>query len=1788
MDKQLSYSVEEVNALKEGYSQLSNELKKMQEEICQNFKNIKEFFLVGHGGRIIITSEGEIEEANIHFLEGMGFSSNDPIRGKSLLAMVSETDRSTFSIAINKIIDNKSDNLNIIIGMQRADGSPIDASVSLARFYDAAEKKNLFFVSVTNITSQLSMHFELEEKKKLLQEAQKLSSFGYWHYSYASKKISWSDEVFHIFEMSKNEDISTLSRIIKHIHPSDHEQFYNFWEANTQKQAVNEVTFRIIVTDGSVKYITMKAELEKDRNNRPLRVLGTIVDITETWYREKKILENEELFHSLFNNLTDIFIIFELEYNNDGVICDYIYKDINPLYEMKLGFSRNEVVGKKLSSHLPSIFQQFHPLFKVTAIASQPQQDRLYIQMLDTFFDVLIYSPSQNMLATIWRDVSLMVEAESSLRESEEKYRQIFSIASDALFMADFQTGKILETNPTASKMYGFSRDELLSLSFLDLTFEPEKLRELLNAQVSTLTNEVCIRKDTKKFPVEISLAYFNWNGRKVIFISVRDITERIISQEQLIKSEQKFKQLFDFSNDAILIFKNYRIIDFNLKASQLFDSKYSSLVNKTLWSISPGYQSSGEDSRMNAVELLQDTLTGNQHQVEWIFQRGDLSTFVADIKLSPILYGNEKVIQAIIRDITPQKETELALKNEAERWKFALEGSTTGVWDWDIHTNHIYFSPAWKLMLGFQDHEFPNMFEEFEKRVHPDDVMRMFDHINSYLEGKISSFYIEFRMQCKNGSFKWVLGRGIITSHTPDGKPSRFIGTHDDITRSKILEQNYLSEINKLKQTASMLKTGYWELDLRTMIFHGSTQAFQMLGFGNEPLYLKKLEKIIHPDDKDVFMNLFATNTPTQTEYLESFRVLVGNETRHIQSYVLPQFDSNDTLSGYLGAFQDITIHKTLESEQEYQHNLLKAITEQQYFSILIAQNEQIVFSNRKASDFFGYPETKFQSQGFSLFELIHLPAREEFHKRMNEWVNQKGKNTSFETEIFTKHRRVKWAEVFAIPLNYLNNESILLVFHDISTRKINQLELQNRLNTLQLVFERMEGGIAMLNSENKPIITNPKFKFLFGDLAGGLKKFESNIDIRENEKTVLQAVKSIKENPSLHQPLQLSLAREGGNIWVHLFVNVLADDNCIVYLQEIDQIKLAESAALHDAQILHDMIESRKFAAALFSANLELIFSNGLFNEQFATLSNEGHFNLSYLPFSSNPEFQNFLSGFYQGTGPTISYKFEEFNGAIFTIEARALSFEQIQYIALTIIDETLTNNEIAQLKSGFERFYNLFESSPLGIALIDKNRSILQTNKAYAQILNYNINELNNKKVDELVPIENLSENLNNYYQIFSGVKGYYSIRQLMIQKGEKPIWVKNDVYASKDRFGNITTAINIIEDITGSIDNENKNTVKIRMNTLKTISNSMAHLFNNQFMSIFGSAYLLKSLSEDVLIGNYANNIISAMQRWSDHAHKYLFFSSQTRNLHIIVDVHQVIKEIRNSELLNNYPTVSLKYQFDSAQGKLIGDPNHLYTAIQTLIFNALEALPEGGNITISTHDVFFEKDETSTEQAIIKAGRYIRIRIADTGQGINPKDMPHIFEPFFTTRKNPINPGLGLPLCKLLINQMGGSVRIFSETGTGCQANIYLPIPENEKLQKFVMPNEQILLKGSANIILVDDEEVIRIITGEFLQKLGYNVFSFSSGQGAIKFFKENQDSVDLVILDMQMPIMDGATLFRQLKAIEPKVNVILLSGFNLDERIETLIKEGLSAFIQKPVGIEKLSQAISKVVYNKK
>jgi diguanylate cyclase (GGDEF)-like protein/PAS domain S-box-containing protein len=141
------------------------------------------------------------------------------------------------------------------------------------------------------------------------------------------------------------------------------------------------------------------------------------------------------------------------------------------------------------------------------------------------------------------------------------------------------------------------------------------------------------------------------------------------------------------------------------------------------------------------------------------------------------------------ITDITERKKSEEALKDSEFRWKFAIEGSGDGVWDWNIQTDEAQYSKRWKEMLGYSDEDILPTNDEWSSRVHPDDQLYVKNAMQAYLEGMTEIYVVEYRLRCKDDSYKWILGRGMIVSRSEDGKPLRMIGTHTDISERKHLE---------------------------------------------------------------------------------------------------------------------------------------------------------------------------------------------------------------------------------------------------------------------------------------------------------------------------------------------------------------------------------------------------------------------------------------------------------------------------------------------------------------------------------------------------------------------------------------------------------------------------------------------------------------------------------------------------------------------------------------------------------------------------------------------------------------------------------------------------------------------------------------------------------------------------------------------------------------------------------------------------------------------------------------
>ena len=222
-------------------------------------------------------------------------------------------------------------------------------------------------------------------------------------------------------------------------------------------------------------------------------------------------------------------------------------------------------------------------------------------------------------------------------------------------------------------------------------------------------------------------------------------------------------------------------------------------------------------------------------------------------------------------------------------------------------------------------------------------------------------------------------------------------------------------------------------------------------------------------------------------------------------------------------------------------------------------------------------------------------------------------------------------------------------------------------------------------------------------------------------------------------------------------------------------------------------------------------------------------------------------------------------------------------------------------------------------------------------------------------------------------------------------------------------------------------------------------------------------------------------------------------------------------------------------------------------------------------------------EETARASNLASGKYIRLSIADTGVGMDKATRERIFEPFFTTKEMGRGTGLGLASVYGIIRNHGGAVGVESREGEGTVFRIYLPASKSKPLQKKEETLPEVL-NGSGTILLVDDEEMITQVGGEILEKIGFKVLLANSGKQAVELFRRRPDSIDLVILDMIMPEMNGPEVFDRLREFNPRVKVLLSSGYAMEGAARELLRKGCRGFIQKPYNIDELSTKVRTVM----
>ncbi|MBN1363346.1 MAG: response regulator, partial [Syntrophaceae bacterium] len=367
---------------------------------------------------------------------------------------------------------------------------------------------------------------------------------------------------------------------------------------------------------------------------------------------------------------------------------------------------------------------------------------------------------------------------------------------------------------------------------------------------------------------------------------------------------------------------------------------------------------------------------------------------------------------------------------------------------------------------------------------------------------------------------------------------------------------------------------------------------------------------------------------------------------------------------------------------------------------------------------------------------------------------------------------------------------------------------------------------------------------------------------------------------------------------------------------------------------------------------------------------------------------------------------------------------------------------------------------------------------------------------------------------------------------------------------------------------------------KMETIGTLAGGLAHDLNNLLMGIQGHASLIgvdidsnhQFWSHVKGIEEYVKSATSLTSQLLGFARggKYEVTPTALNDLieHTAEMFSRTHKEIRFMKTF--YPELCV----------VEADKRQMEQVLLNLFINAWQAMPEGGDLYLKTENTML--DEIQADLHTLPPGAYAKISITDTGVGIDKVTQKRIFDPFFTTKSLGMGTGMGLASAYGIIKNHGGTITVYSEPNHGATFNIYLP-SSDKAVQKEVFAESK-TVQGSETILLVDDEDIVITVGKAMLEKLGYCVINAQSGEQAVNIVSETENKIDLMILDLIMPGMDGSKTFNKIREIRPDLPVILSSGYSINGQATDILKRGANSFIQKPFDLSRLSQVIRKIL----
>jgi len=536
---------------------------------------------------------------------------------------------------------------------------------------------------------------------------------------------------------------------------------------------------------------------------------------------------------------------------------------------------------------------------------------------------------------------------------------------------------------------------------------------------------------------------------------------------------------------------------------------------------------------------------------------------------------------------------------------------------------------------------------------------------------------------------------------------------------------------------------------------------------------------------------------------------------------------------------------------------------------------------------------------------------------------------------------------------------------------------------------------------------------------------------------------------------------------------------------------------------------------------------------------------------------------------------------DGSIYWVDTTIIPFldehgKPFQYIAIRfdITERKLAEERIRQQAS-------LLDNAQDAILVCDLKYQILYWNKGAERIYGWDLAEVLGKNIREIL-LEGNERRIAEIHAALQESESWKSEARHTSKAGNKLI-VESRWTLIGNEQGQPDYILIINTDVTEQKKTEEHLLRAQRMESIGTLAGGIAHDLNNILSPIVMSVEMLGLKDNDPETKRWLSLIGENAERGADLIKQVLTFARGLEGERIPVQVKHIVKDLVNVLHETLPKSISLKYDVATSPWLISADPTQIHQVLMNVCLNARDAMPDGGTLKVAVENIKIDENYVRMNPEA-RPGGYVQMTVEDTGTGMKEETVKRIFDPFFTSKALGHGTGLGLSTALTIVKSHEGFINVYSELGRGTRFSIALPAMEDE-VETAVQESASAYRRGNGETVLViDDEENIIQITVATLEHFGYKTISAADGAEGLAVYKERPGKVDLVLTDMSMPEMDGPSMIKTLRSIDPSIKIVGMSGLMNSEQTAELESLQVAAFLTKPFTAEKLLNAISDVL----